>query len=606
MIRGDNLNHRKFGVCLTVAVVAVGAVLALGIFSQTPNRTPQKNSNSLRYETPPSEWHSPPNVSIGQGFGVGEADYIVFKGSEGNVYAKSGENGQIMYESSEADDILNKVSGTNITVALKGMLTLHRTWDLENGMTVKAEGGNSGVRKMEQVSTTLTSDASAGQKDVEVDDATGFKAGQGVCIYDDYDNEMNTIASISGNTLTMETSLSNTYEVDNNAAVETAFPAIRAENKSDVKVVGVEVDGNKANISQNEVGDHKQHGIAFKNVSDGEILYNHVYNNVLHGIQVFDSDNIKVVGNTSENNGRVDGAGYSVQAGILVFSGSKNILVAMNNCFNNNGNNIYLSYKLKNIRVIANHTKGGRLGINFTNYCDYVVIDSNIVENHSNKGISPCAKPGKEADFVQITNNIIRHISGSGYAKGIDAQNVNNLLISGNTIDNTESDGIEVDNVTNLTVGSNVLKEIGSTPFETTNVANASVFGIGGSGEVAKLPGGIRLMFGDDDHLRIYSSGGEGYIASDKTTLLDFGNYSIFAEGNLYMQGNPILGSTNKGGRLTIDNFVNLAPRSSAPSTPDNGDIVYADGSTWNPGSGSGIYVYDNGAWQYLGGAGVT
>jgi len=104
------LNRKKLGACLTVAVVALGTILAFGVFNnQAPSQvTSQKrNSNSSsRYETPPSEWHSPPKVSIGQGFGVGKADYIVFKGSEGNIYAKSGDNGQIMFESDNAAKVI--------------------------------------------------------------------------------------------------------------------------------------------------------------------------------------------------------------------------------------------------------------------------------------------------------------------------------------------------------------------------------------------------------------------------------------------------------------------------------------------------------------------
>lgn len=31
------------------------------------------------------------------------------------------------------------------------------------------------------------------------------------------------------------------------------------------------------------------------------------------------------------------------------------------------------------------------------------------------------------------------------------------------------------------------------------------------------------------------------------------------------------------------------------------GMIVKADGTTWNPGSGAGIYLYRGGAWRFLG-----
>ena len=33
---------------------------------------------------------------------------------------------------------------------------------------------------------------------------------------------------------------------------------------------------------------------------------------------------------------------------------------------------------------------------------------------------------------------------------------------------------------------------------------------------------------------------------------------------------------------------------------PRNGDIRYADGTNWNPGSGEGIYAYTNDAWDKL------
>lgn len=32
-----------------------------------------------------------------------------------------------------------------------------------------------------------------------------------------------------------------------------------------------------------------------------------------------------------------------------------------------------------------------------------------------------------------------------------------------------------------------------------------------------------------------------------------------------------------------------------------NGLVAYADGTNWNPGSGRGVYAYENGSWQLLG-----
>jgi hypothetical protein len=55
------------------------------------------------------------------------------------------------------------------------------------------------------------------------------------------------------------------------------------------------------------------------------------------------------------------------------------------------------------------------------------------------------------------------------------------------------------------------------------------------------------------------------------------------------------------GGDITLSNGnVRLTPRSSAPSSPLDGMIAYADGTTWNPGSGAGVYAYIAAVWTKL------
>jgi hypothetical protein len=38
-----------------------------------------------------------------------------------------------------------------------------------------------------------------------------------------------------------------------------------------------------------------------------------------------------------------------------------------------------------------------------------------------------------------------------------------------------------------------------------------------------------------------------------------------------------------------------------APTKPRDGDIRMADGTSWNPGSGIGVYAYYGAAWHLLG-----
>lgn len=38
-----------------------------------------------------------------------------------------------------------------------------------------------------------------------------------------------------------------------------------------------------------------------------------------------------------------------------------------------------------------------------------------------------------------------------------------------------------------------------------------------------------------------------------------------------------------------------------APEKPITGQLVIADGTSWNPGSGKGVYCYVDGVWKFLG-----
>ena len=47
--------------------------------------------------------------------------------------------------------------------------------------------------------------------------------------------------------------------------------------------------------------------------------------------------------------------------------------------------------------------------------------------------------------------------------------------------------------------------------------------------------------------------------------------------------------------------FVTLKTLYAAPGRIFEGMVVKADGTTWNPGSGAGVYLYRGGAWRLLG-----
>jgi len=46
---------------------------------------------------------------------------------------------------------------------------------------------------------------------------------------------------------------------------------------------------------------------------------------------------------------------------------------------------------------------------------------------------------------------------------------------------------------------------------------------------------------------------------------------------------------------------VQFQPQTAAPAHPVIGLVVLADGTIWNPGSGTGLYRYTGSAWHFIG-----
>lgn len=54
--------------------------------------------------------------------------------------------------------------------------------------------------------------------------------------------------------------------------------------------------------------------------------------------------------------------------------------------------------------------------------------------------------------------------------------------------------------------------------------------------------------------------------------------------------------------RLNSPSELRLEPQYVAPTKPRAGMLVYADGTSWNPGSGEGVYRFSlAAAWVYIG-----
>lgn len=55
-----------------------------------------------------------------------------------------------------------------------------------------------------------------------------------------------------------------------------------------------------------------------------------------------------------------------------------------------------------------------------------------------------------------------------------------------------------------------------------------------------------------------------------------------------------------QNGMFDLDS-IRFVTQYRAPTKPRTGDTLLADGSSWNPGSGAGVYTYYAAAWHKLG-----
>lgn len=51
---------------------------------------------------------------------------------------------------------------------------------------------------------------------------------------------------------------------------------------------------------------------------------------------------------------------------------------------------------------------------------------------------------------------------------------------------------------------------------------------------------------------------------------------------------------------FTLMDFIRLKVYTVEPQRPRDGQVVFADGVEWNPGSGEGFYGYYNSTWNKL------
>ncbi|MBM4081621.1 MAG: hypothetical protein FJ278_18095, partial [Planctomycetes bacterium] len=307
----------------------------------------------------------------------------------------------------EAVDSLPPSGGTVFVPS--GTWLLKRGIHLRNNVSLRGAGPSTVLKRCPQVMSKLTKSAKPGEMEVTVESAKGFEVGGEVGVFDKqqrgwyithaFVKEVRLPAATSAaqageNALVLSKPLTKPYEPEKDAGVVNYFPAIVAEQKRNVSVEDLCVDGDLAN-NPGPVSDFTFAGIHFYATSDLRVTRCTVRN--------WPSDGIGVQGGTGNvvSGCTVEGCrGHGMHPGTSL----RNSVWTDNICRKNTADGIYFCADVRYI-VVSNNvcSENGANGIGgIGNGNDkFNVVSSNVCVRNGRHGIQAF-----EGDNHSIVNNI--------------------------------------------------------------------------------------------------------------------------------------------------------------------------------------------------------
>ncbi len=328
----------------------------------------------------------------------------------------------------------------------------------KDNVVLSGVGWSSEIKMCDEIKSDLSSNVSAGQRNVTVNSSAGFVAGMTVGIADDNGWEAATISSISGNTLIMEQNLNRNCTVANNGTCLSIFRVLMSPVDMKFTVCDLRLNGNRTGQSSywedagwsSEPNDRYRDLIRIEAAHDVEIC----------GVWFSDYyfNGLKLIGTTG---GRIDRTlvhhnyfsttttGYQSRA-MAIENGAADSCVTdniINHTSSHDENGIYL---ITGPAIIANNTILGVGGSSISsNDADGTVIEGNRIISQGRYGILV----GDRYSSDQIENRVI----------------TNNYIYS----ENGNLDyGIRIDGAHQGVIAHNVLENMGSNALSLVNGAN--------------------------------------------------------------------------------------------------------------------------------------
>ena len=325
-------------------------------------------------------------------------------------------------------------------------------------LIIRGVGKATRLRVANKVQELLTSDAASGQKNVAVVDGGSFQPGQHLCVRDDSASEVNVVASIDGDTLTMESNLQNAYEVSDNARIYTCHSAIYVTGASKrIRIQSLHIDGNRLNQEFDREGyypqEHQGDGIRLSSTTEHCAIEGcWIKSAAAHGVCTGGT------GHRIANNECWD----NEYDGINVEPGCDSILVAHNHCHDQaSWNGIQIGYAdnpLGTVQAIGNTCHGNRQGIAAQGGAQISIVGNTLSDNQQD-GIEIYS-----LDRFVVSGNAITgadDVTDMANA-GIHIEQVSSVgAVTGNLVELAAGDGILMEDGAYVTVAGNTIRKVG-------------------------------------------------------------------------------------------------------------------------------------------------
>lgn len=322
-----------------------------------------------------------------------------------------------------------------------------------DNMILEGSGANTILKKCKGYTSPFALDADYGELKITVADASGFRPGMGVAIYDDaqrsgWDLTTAKILDIRGNTLYIDNILLRDYSIGKKGAVTNACSVISAVEAENVTISNLTVDGSG---DTNEMIDGCRAGGVYLHMVRNAMVENvKVRNFNCDGIswqitEYVTVRNCEVYG--CKNNGLHPGTGSPFTviegcnshdnggSGLFVCWRVRDGRVSNNKFHNNFVNGISTGHKDTAMLFTGNHIyENGSDGIHLRGETDLnaphgTVFRDNIVENNGMREEAYGISINSKANGVLIENNIIRN-TGKGKQAGALLLTKNSLPVT--------------------------------------------------------------------------------------------------------------------------------------------------------------------------------